>query len=54
MEKNYMKEGNYIGKNGNSTELANGYEIPMIKKDVESDGKQGGETGEPQGNRRRF
>ena len=31
-------------------ELANGYEIPR-KKDVQSDGKESGVTGEPQGNK---
>ena len=50
MENNYMKEENYIGKNGNLMKLANGYKI-LMKKDVESDGKEGGETGEPQGNK---
>ena len=28
-----------------------GCEIPMIKKEVESDGNEGGGSGEPQGNK---
>ena len=51
----YVKQEENVGKYEYLMELANGYEIP-IKKDVESDGNEGGVTGEPQGNkiRRKF
>ena len=44
----YVKKEENAGKYEYVTELANGYEIPMSKKDAESDGKEGGEKGEPQ------
>ena len=55
-EKEFFEGRGLSDKNGNLMELANGYEIPMIKKDEKSDGKESGETGEPQENkiRRRF
>ena len=50
----YVKQEENVGKYEYLRKLANGYEIPM--KDIESDGKEGGVTGEPQGDtvRRKF
>ena len=47
----YVKQEENICKYENLMELANGYEIQVIKNDVESDEKEGGETGEPERNK---
>ena len=44
----YVKQEENAGKNGKLMEPANGKEIKMIEKDVESDGQEVDETGEPQ------
>ena len=45
---NYVKKEENAGKNGNLIEPGDENEIVMMKKGIESDGSEGGETGEPQ------
>ena len=44
----YMKKGKYTGNNRNLMKPGNKNEIKMMKKVVELNGEEGGETGEPQ------